>query len=129
MNHRRGGPLLLATLFAAFVWTLTVVATRRYQRFEVAGRSMSPAYNPGDWLLVDLHAYRHRLPLPGEAVIIRDVRQPARQLIKRIYRVSDDGQLDVRGDNSFESTDSRQFGLVTPSLLVGKVQWRFHREK
>lgn len=33
----------------------------------------------------------------------------------------------VEGDNDAHSTDSRQFGLLTPDLIVGRVLLRYHR--
>lgn len=125
MNIRKGGWLLLATLFAAAFGVSAAVAKRRLSRFEVSGTSMSPAYNHGDWLLVDLHAFRQRAPQPGEVVILRDPREAGRQIIKRVLAVTPNGGFDVRGDNPAESTDSRTFGPVSLALLVGKVRWRF----
>ncbi|MBA4180113.1 MAG: nickel-type superoxide dismutase maturation protease [Anaerolinea sp.] len=117
----------MATLFASFCVALAVTVRRRFSRFEVSGASMSPTYNPGDWLIVDLRAFRGRLPRPGEVVILRDPRAPKRQIMKRVSAVTLHGELDVRGDNRAESTDTRTFGPVERSLLVGKVLWRFHK--
>ena len=125
MNNRKGGWLLLATLCVTCCFAVVAVLARRFSRFEVSGSSMSPAYNHGDWLVVDLHAFRQRAPQPGEVVILRDPREPARQIIKRVSSVTLRGELDVRGDNPTESTDSRTFGPVRPSLVGGKVRWRF----
>lgn len=125
MNVRKGGQFLLVTLFAAALVGFLALAARRFSRFAVSGSSMSPAHNHGDWLLVDQHAFRRRLPRRGEVVILRDPREPRRHIIKRVSAVTLHGQLDVRGDNPAESTDSRAFGPVSPSLLIGKVRWRF----
>lgn len=86
---------------------------------------MSPSYNEGDWLVVDLNAFRRRLPRPGEVIVLHDPRERRRRIIKRVYAVTLHGDLDVRGDNSRESTDSREFGPVQRSLVIGKVRWRF----
>jgi type IV secretory pathway protease TraF len=42
-------------------------------------------------------------------------------MIKRVARVTPDGRLFVVGDNPSESTDSRTFGALPPSQILGKV--------
>jgi nickel-type superoxide dismutase maturation protease len=82
---------------------------------------MRPAFEAGDRLIV--------LPVAGvragQVVAVRDPRQAARILVKRVHAVSADG-VDVRGDNPVESTDSRQFGAVPRNCLVGRVVYRYH---
>jgi nickel-type superoxide dismutase maturation protease len=41
-------------------------------------------------------------------------------LIKRIHDISKHG-IDVRGDNTTSSTDSRQFGLLPRNKIIAKV--------
>lgn len=99
----------------------------RYMRYAVEGESMSPAYNPGDWLIVDTHAFDHRAPRKGEVVVARDPRHPSRNIIKRVRSVDLHGNVWLEGDNADASTDSRHFGAVTD--VEGLVRWRYRRGK
>jgi hypothetical protein len=69
---------------------------------------MLPAYLPGEKLWA-----RRRLwaPRVGEVVVARDPQRPGQFIVKRVAAVSGAG-IDLRGDNSGASTDSRDYGLV-----------------
>jgi hypothetical protein len=69
---------------------------------------MTPTYVPGERLT----ALRRWRPVrPGDVVVFRDPRQRDLWLLKRcVARVG--AKLDLRGDNEWASTDSRDFGLV-----------------
>ena len=86
---------------------------------------MSPLLEPGEELLVDLRAYRRQLPRPGDIVIALHPYQKDLRIIKRVVTVSDDGRCLLKGDNAAESTDSRSFGMVPPSQILGRVTSRF----
>ena len=123
MRNLKGGVQLFATLlFAIFGAAL---ARRRFSNYEVAGASMLPTYNPGDWLFVDHRAS----PRPGDVVIAQDPRDPARTIVKRLHHITDDGRLYLVGDNPQNSTDSRTYGAVPPELIRGRVLLRYHRAK
>ena len=91
------------------------------QRVAVTGTSMVPALQPGDRLLVR----RTRYLRVGDLVVIRDPRQPAREVVKRVHAVARDAGVDVRGDAPGASTDSRSFGTVPWALVVGRVWYRY----
>jgi phage repressor protein C with HTH and peptisase S24 domain len=76
---------------------------------------MEPTYQPGERLT----ALRPWRPVRrGDVVVIRDPRDPARWLLKRC--VGRSGRIvELRGDNSLASTDSREFGPVP----VEAVAW------
>lgn len=57
------------------------------RRVEVHDRSMVPTLLPGDRLLVDRTAYRHRLPEVGDVVVLLDPGNSARWLVKRVAGV------------------------------------------
>lgn len=61
----------------------------------------------------------------GQLVAVRDPRWPDRVMVKRVARAGPDG-IDVRGDNSEASTDSRHFGTVGRAGIVGRVVYRYH---
>jgi nickel-type superoxide dismutase maturation protease len=84
---------------------------------------MEPTFHDGDWLLV---RQLRRAPRPGEVVVAADPREPARLLVKRVRSVSGD-HLTVQGDHAdpAESTDSRQFGPIPGSAIVGRPVLRY----
>ena len=110
----------LVTAFALLVGTGLLMAVRRFQRVEVAGDSMRPAFEPGDRLLV-VAGVRIR---EGEVVALPDPRRSDRLLVKRVQSVRS-GLVEVTGDNDRASTDSRHFGPVPSSSLAGRVVYRY----
>ncbi|MEA2622963.1 MAG: hypothetical protein QOH61_1873 [Chloroflexota bacterium] len=94
-------------------------------RVDVAGRSMEPALEPGDWLLVDPDAYAGGPPRVGQLVLCPDPRTPERLLIKRVGSVAPDGAVELLGDAPAESTDSRVFGTVPASDVRGRPWFRY----
>ncbi len=122
-SHRTA---LLCVLLAI---TATVLAINtqagRFMRFAVAGQSMSPALPGGAWVIVDRRAYLRRLPAPGEIVVVPDPRQPRRLLVKRVRSLEHGDAVWLEGDNALASTDSRTFGTVPASSILGRVRWRY----
>jgi nickel-type superoxide dismutase maturation protease len=111
-----------------------VAVSRTVRRVKVEGRSMAPAFLPGDCLVVVKPASRSRAALfggepgvkPGEVVAVRDPRHPGRVLVKRVPSVGSDGAtLEVLGDASHASTDSRTFGPVPMSSVLGRAVYRY----
>lgn len=86
---------------------------------------MLPALHPGDWLLVDTEAYEGRPPRPGEVVVVPDPRHAQRWLVKRVASTAADGRLVLVGDRPDASTDSRTFGTVDPSVVIGRAWLRY----
>lgn len=85
-------------------------------KFTVKEESMLPTLKPGDTVLV----WRFGSPKVGDIVVLN-----GSLLIKRVKEIKD-GRYFVVGDNPTKSTDSRQFGWVDRSRIIGKV---FSREK
>jgi signal peptidase I len=87
-------------------------------RVEIAGPSMRPALEPGDWALAVATARVRR----GSVVVVEHPRRPGFEMVKRVIAVPGDvapegrvlgpGEFWVEGDAPAESTDSRQFGPV-----------------
>ncbi len=130
-------PWVAAYLLAVWIFRSAVVDLN-----YVAGRSMYPTLLPGDIVLVNKLAYgisvpftAYRLmnwgqPRRGDMVILVG---PGKEnwLVKRVAglpgdgirpgRVVPPGHYYVLGDNRAESSDSRHFGSVAQSRLVGQV--------
>ena len=87
--------------------------------FEVQGESMSPALQPGDWVL----ARRGRHIQPGDVVLTADPRD-RRPLVKRVSWIVD-GEAYLLGDNAEASTDSRVFGSIPAADIRTRVMWRY----
>jgi nickel-type superoxide dismutase maturation protease len=121
----RWPPLLLgvAAGFAALAGARAGAraAARWLDAVEVQGGSMAPTLEPGDWLLVEARTYARRSPLIGDVVLLRDPREPSRELVKRVMAVDPTSALaDLRGDAPEASTDSRSFGVVP----LADLHWR-----
>jgi nickel-type superoxide dismutase maturation protease len=88
---------------------------------------MSPALLAGDKVVVlAFPPALSRWPRPGEVVALHDPRDPSRVLIKRVASVDRrSGTLVVAGDARDTSTDSRQFGPVPRSSVVGRAVYRY----
>ncbi|MFN8620690.1 MAG: nickel-type superoxide dismutase maturation protease [Chloroflexota bacterium] len=127
------GPLTLGLLTvstAALLWEPAKASARLLTRswdarVAVAGRSMEPALEDGDWVLVDPAAYAERRPKRGELVLAPDPREPERVLIKRVASVARDGRLELLGDAPEASTDSRVFGTVDAAEVRGRPWFRY----
>lgn len=120
----------IALLGAAALWS-------RLERVAVVGDSMAPGLLPGDRLLV----WKVRRPRSagaggrrrgatsggfrlGDVVVATDPREPERALVKRVAAV-DGSSVWLAGDNPGRSTDSRDFGPVALSSVVGRAVYRY----
>ncbi len=124
-RHRspsRQAALLVATALAAGA----AAAAGSVRRVRVTGASMEPTLSAGDHLIVV------RLPVawplhPGDLVALRDPRVAGGRgpvLVKRVVR-ADGAGVEVRGDNAARSTDSRTFGPVPRTLVLGRAVYRY----
>ena len=84
---------------------------------------MRPTLEPGDRLVV----WSPGKVRAGDLVAVRDPRNPARTVVKRVAAVGGEG-VAVVGDNPDASTDSRTFGPVPPGLVRGRVFYRYWPE-
>ena len=117
---RRAGATVALSLVGVALW-------RSVHRVEVVGMSMAPALEPGDRLIVVGRPwFQPPWPRPGQVVAVGDPRDPRRLLIKRVGAVHhDDDTLEVVGDAAEASTDSRTFGPVPRSSIVGRAVYRY----
>ena len=98
-------------------------------RVAVAERSMEPALYPGDGLL----AWRPMAPgrplrvRAGQIVVARHPGRPGMLIVKRAARREQGGWWLASDNPEAGAVDSRAFGLVPPSLIEGRVLWRYRR--
>src|SRR3989338_9184128 len=90
-----------------------------FSRFTVSGNSMFPALKPGQEVLV-FNWWRLLGLRVGDIAVIK---KNGKELVKRIGQISSDRSIFVIGDNQKFSTDSRTFGLIKESEILGKVIW------
>jgi signal peptidase I len=87
---------------------------------KVTGDSLAPEYQEGDFVLVSKIPFYLVPPSPGDVIAFR---QPGYGLlIKRIQNIAPDGGLNVIGNHP-DSIDSRVFGTVRRTDIIGKVIW------
>jgi len=82
---------------------------------RVVGESMLPKLRPGQIVV----GWRSDRPKVGDIVVIR---HGSLEKIKRVGRV-EGHKVYVLGDNANASTDSRQFGYVNRTQIIGCVIW------
>lgn len=79
---------------------------------------MLPTLKPGQDVLVWCWFVK---PKVGDIVAIK---VNGKEMIKRVSKFSDrEIMIYVLGDNEKESTDSRNFGWIKKSEIIGKVIW------
>ncbi len=125
MTGRVGTARILSAV--AVLAAMGVLLRRSVGRIEVVGTSMEPTFLPGDRLVLVGRPWRPPAwPRPGQVVAVRDPRLPERILVKRVGAVDRGADtLEVLGDAPCASTDSRAFGPVPRSSLVGRAVYRY----
>jgi signal peptidase I len=91
---------------------------------KITGDSLTPEFQPGDFVLVSKIPFLFISPSPGDTVAFH---QPGYGLlIKVIQQITPDKNLNVIGTHT-ESIDSRVFGPVKPENILGKVIWHIRK--
>ena len=80
---------------------------------------MEPTITAGETLLVNRLSYLFTNPKENDIIAFHDPRD-GKILIKRITKKNGTKYF-VQGDNKNSSTDSRVFGMIGKSAIVGKV--------
>ena len=102
------------------LFTLFTVIIGYRQHLRVVGNSMERTLKEGD-LVTYKKLNKKNIDLKvGDIVVASHPKTKNKLIIKRIYRIYQN-KFDLRGDNSFASTDSREFGLIELDLIIGKV--------
>lgn len=77
---------------------------------------MHPTFKNGEIVLVNKLVYRFTKPKLNDIVVVKN----SLDLIKRIKKINGKSYF-VVGDNLKFSTDSRHFGWISKSQIIGKV--------
>ena len=113
----------------------------KFKAVEVRGDSMSPNYNDGDWLLFWLLPAKSKSgklvgKLVGKVVLIQRQSQVGTDFlqVKRVVKVNESNETNetkiwVEGDNKANSTDSRSWGALDSSEVIGKLIFRYRRAR
>ena len=86
----------------------------------IKGNSMSPTFENGDVVFLKLTKKIEK----NDIILAQHPFKKSVKVLKRITEISDDGKLNLIGDNPSESSDSRSFGLISPENVIGKVVCR-----
>ncbi len=78
---------------------------------------MLPTLEAGNFVLVD----RDRTPVVGQLAVAQHPDKPGTDVIKRVGSILDDGTFYLVSDNVDAGTDSRTWGPVVRSAIVGTV--------
>ncbi|MEM8828472.1 MAG: nickel-type superoxide dismutase maturation protease [Cyanobacteria bacterium P01_G01_bin.19] len=95
------------------------------KRFKVVGKSMLPFLQPGEEILIDPQAYRRAKPQLDDVVLIKHPHNLQLNIVKRVVRIEENDNYFVVGDNLPMSTDSRHWGSIHLTKIIGKATNRF----
>jgi len=102
------------------LFTLFALIIGYRQHLRVVGSSMEGTLKEGDLITYKkLNPKNIDLEI-GDIVVSYHPKIKNKLIIKRIHRIYQN-KFDLRGDNSFSSTDSRELGLFELDLIIGKV--------
>jgi signal peptidase I len=126
--HYFTGSLVILFLLASIVNQFIVTF------FQVDGHSMDPTLHNGEVLVVNKLGYDLGAPRKNDIVILYYSGDSSVHYVKRIVGVPNQvvmlegrewklgsNQYFVAGDNRLHSTDSRAYGPITRSQIIGKV--------
>ncbi|GDX32662.1 hypothetical protein LBMAG15_15970 [Actinomycetes bacterium] len=89
---------------------------------QIIGPSMAPAMRTGDYWVV----WRTKRLRPGNAVLLHHPLRPDLLIVKRLVAQPEPGWWWVEGDDPVISDDSRSFGPVSATAVVGRVTFRYY---
>ncbi len=108
------------------LFTLFTLIIGYRQHLRVVGNSMERTLKEGD-LITYKKLNQKNIDLEiGDIVVVSHPRIKNKLIIKRIHKIYQN-KFDLRGDNFFSSTDSREFGLIELDLIIGKVDQIFSK--
>lgn len=121
-------PLSMSTpLPSASSWEMLLIYLKRRRYVRVINESMIPTLSPGDVVVLNEYAYRHRPPQPGDVVVAEHPEPNQPRMIKRVESIYTDDRAVTHcflmSDNANlpESRDSRTYGTFAAETIVGQV--------
>ncbi|MGL5833814.1 MAG: nickel-type superoxide dismutase maturation protease [Waterburya sp.] len=105
---------------------IILLLLRKRKRLRVVGESMLPLLQPGDEILLDPFAYQKFPPQVNDIIVTQHPVQHNLAIVKRINAINDGDRYFVTGDNREASTDSRHWGTIKSSDIIGKVTSQFY---
>ena len=91
------------------------------QHLRVVGNSMESTLKEGDLIIYKNLTRKNSHLKTGDIVIANHPTINRKLIIKRIHSINNYG-IELRGDNLYSSSDSRQFGSIKPNQIVGLVE-------
>jgi nickel-type superoxide dismutase maturation protease len=82
---------------------------------------MQPDFESGDVVLLDSSSRGDSRIGAGDVVVVRHPFRRDTRILKRVEHLTEEGRLFLTGDDPDESTDSRSFGSIDPSAVLGIV--------
>ncbi len=111
----------LQTFFNKQRKPLNTLSNKLLLSLKVSGHSMLPHILDGEAVLVSGIPYLFKNPKINDIVAFEIEKQI---FLKRVLKISN-GKYFVRGDNKNDSFDSRKFGYILKSQILGKVIYKF----
>lgn len=86
---------------------------------------MEPAFKAGDRVVINRLAYLFSEPKPDDVVAVKHPKERDKILLKKIETNLSENQYLVVGINQSDSYDSRAFGPISKSLIIGEVCFKY----
>ena len=106
--------------------TLVTLLLGYRQHLRVVGNSMEGTLSEGDLITYKRINLKNIDLNIGDLVVAYHPKIKRKLIIKRIYRIHQN-KFDLRGDNFFYSSDSREWGLIELDLIIGKIDKIFKK--
>lgn len=119
---------IIPLLMSAAIGTLIYIFIA--QPYVMSGDSMKPALKNGEYFLVNKMDKDFK---EGDIVVFKNPDNPNYDVVKRIQNPPEEINLKedeyyVLGDNKEKSIDSRNFGSINKSSIIGKYWFSYYKQ-
>lgn len=111
-------------IFKFFILALVIVAPIRFfvaQPFIVQGKSMSPTFETGQYLIIDEITYRFEDPKRGDVIVLRYPKDTTKFFIKRVIGLPGETLTITDGIVSITTVDGETIILDEPYITFPKT--------